>query len=49
MIVVIALLLLVVGTCLLLVGSDWFLDGAGDLARMLGISALGFWEFCSQD
>lgn len=40
MMVVIALLLLVVGTCLLLVGSDWFLDGAGDLARMLGISAL---------
>jgi cation:H+ antiporter len=40
MMVVIAILLLVVGTCLLLVGSDWFLDGASDLARTLGISAL---------
>ena len=36
----IALFLLVVGTGLLLVGSDWFLDGAGDLARALGISTL---------
>src|SRR5260370_32559638 len=36
----IALLLLVVGTGLVLVGSDWFLDGAGDLARALGMSAL---------
>jgi len=35
-----ALFLLVVGTGLLLVGSDWFLDGAGDLARALGISTL---------
>ena len=34
------LLLLVVGTALLLTGADWFLDGAGDLARALGISAL---------
>lgn len=40
MIVIIALFLLVIGTGLLLVGSDWFLDGAGDLARTLGISAL---------
>lgn len=40
MMVAFALLLLVVGTCLLLVGSDWFLDGAGDLAHRLGISAL---------
>ncbi len=35
-----ALFLLVVGTGLLLAGSDWFLDGAGDLARTLGISTL---------
>ncbi len=35
-----ALGLLVIGTLLLLVGADWFLDGAGDLARALGISAL---------
>lgn len=35
-----ALFLLVVGTGLLLAGSDWFLDGAGDLARALGMSAL---------
>jgi len=31
---------LAVGTALLLVGADWFLDGAGDLARSLGVSAL---------
>jgi cation:H+ antiporter len=37
---IIALFLLVVGTGLLLVGADWFLDGAGDLARALGMSAL---------
>jgi cation:H+ antiporter len=37
---VIALFLLVVGTGLLLVGADWFLDGASDLARALGLSAL---------
>jgi cation:H+ antiporter len=37
---VFAIFLLVIGTGLLLVGSDWFLDGAGDLARTLGISAL---------
>lgn len=35
-----ALGLLAVGTILLLVGADWFLDGAGDLARALGVSAL---------
>ena len=38
--IVIALFLLVVGTGLLLAGADWFLDGAGDLARALGVSAL---------
>jgi cation:H+ antiporter len=36
----IALFLLVTGICLLLFGADWFLDGAGDLARALGMSAL---------
>ena len=36
----IALGLLVVGTLLLVLGADWFLDGAGDLARALGMSAL---------
>jgi cation:H+ antiporter len=36
----IALFLLVVGTGLLLFGADWFLDGASDLARALGISVL---------
>lgn len=35
-----ALFLLLVGTALLVVGADWFLDGAGDLARDLGVSAL---------
>jgi cation:H+ antiporter len=35
-----ALGLLAVGTVLLVVGADWFLDGAGDLARSLGVSAL---------
>ncbi len=35
-----ALGLLLIGTVLLVVGADWFLDGAGDLARALGISAL---------
>ncbi len=35
-----ALGLLIVGTVLLVVGADWFLDGAGDLARTLGVSAL---------
>jgi cation:H+ antiporter len=35
-----ALGLLVVGTLLLVLGADWFLDGAGDLARALGVSAL---------
>ncbi len=38
--VVIAFTLLVLGTALLLLGADWFLDGASDLARALGISAL---------
>jgi cation:H+ antiporter len=37
---VIALFLLVVGTGLLLLGADWFVDGAGDLARAFGISGL---------
>ena len=37
---VIDLGLLVVGTVLLLAGADWFVDGAGDLARALGVSAL---------
>ena len=31
---------LAIGTGLLLVGADWFLDGAGDLVRSLGVSAL---------
>ncbi len=35
-----AVFLLIVGSGLLLLGADWFLDGAGDLARALGISAL---------
>src|SRR5437588_850156 len=35
-----ALGLLLIGTVLLVVGADWFLDGAGDLARALGMSAL---------
>jgi cation:H+ antiporter len=35
-----ALGLLLIGTMLLVVGADWFLDGAGDLARVLGVSAL---------
>ncbi len=35
------LALLVVGTSLLMLGADWFLDGAGDLTRALGVSALG--------
>ncbi len=35
-----ALGMLIVGTLLLLLGADWFLDGAGDLARSLGVSAL---------
>ncbi len=32
--------LLVVGTLLLVLGADWFVDGAGDLARSLGVSTL---------
>src|ERR1700676_4919921 len=35
-----ALGLLTFGTLLLVVGADWFLDGAGDLARAFGVSAL---------
>ena len=35
-----ALGLFVAGTLLLLLGADWFLDGVGDLARALGVSAL---------
>ncbi|HEU5381025.1 MAG TPA: sodium:calcium antiporter [Ktedonobacteraceae bacterium] len=35
-----AILLLVIGTALLLLGADWFMDGASDLARALGVSAL---------
>lgn len=38
--VLVALGLLAGGTILLLAGADWFVDGAGDLARALGISAL---------
>jgi cation:H+ antiporter len=38
--VLFALGLLAGGTLLLLQGADWFVDGAGDLARALGISAL---------
>ena len=32
--------LLAVGTILLIKGADWFIDGVGELARALGISAL---------
>ncbi|GHO84048.1 sodium:calcium antiporter [Dictyobacter formicarum] len=32
--------LLLIGTILLLAGADWFVDGAGDLARALGVSVL---------
>lgn len=35
-----ALGLLLIGVVLLLMGADWFLDGANDLARTLGVSAL---------
>lgn len=35
-----ALVLLGIGTLLLVVGADWFLDGVADLARILGVSAL---------
>ncbi len=40
MTVLITLGLLIVGTVLLVYGADWFLDGASDVARGLGISAL---------
>src|SRR6266705_3165860 len=36
----IALGLLVMGTLLLVLGADWFLDGAGYLAGAVGVSAL---------
>src|SRR5713226_7181923 len=36
----IALGLLIVGTILLLIGADWFIDGAVDLGRAIGVSAL---------
>lgn len=36
----ITLALLAIGTLLLVLGADWFLDGVGDLARTLGISVL---------
>lgn len=32
--------LLLIGTVLLIIGADWFLDGAGDLGHDLGVSAL---------
>lgn len=32
--------LLLIGTVSLIIGADWFLDGAGDLGRDLGVSAL---------
>ncbi len=35
-----ALGLFVIGAVLLIVGADWFLDGASDVARDLGLSAL---------
>ena len=35
-----ALVLLVIGMLLLVLGADWFLDGAGDLARALRVSPL---------
>lgn len=35
-----ALGLLLIGTVLLVIGADWFVDGAGDLARALGLSTL---------
>src|SRR5438034_7679894 len=38
--VLFALGLLAGGTLLLLQGADWFVDGAADLARALGVSAL---------
>jgi len=38
--VLFALALLAGGTILLLKGADWFVDGAGDLASALGVSAL---------
>jgi len=36
----VAVLLFACGTALLLLGADWFLDGASDLARILGMSPL---------
>lgn len=40
MILLFALILLLIGTVLLVAGADWFLDGAADLARDLGVSGL---------
>lgn len=40
MTVVIDLAIMVLGTVLLLYGSDWFLDGVRDLSQMLRVSAL---------
>ncbi len=40
MALVIALALLLGGTIALVKGADWFTDGAGDLAKALGVSAL---------
>src|SRR5579859_641785 len=40
LLLILALGLLLVGTVLLVIGADWFLDGTGDLARALGMSAL---------
>ena len=36
----VALALMVVGTVLLVRGSDWLIDGIGDWARLLGVSAV---------
>jgi cation:H+ antiporter len=36
----VAMALLVGGALLLLRGADWFMDGVGDLARVLGVSAV---------
>ena len=38
--ILLAVLLLLIGTLLLIFGADWFLDGASDLSRALGVSAL---------
>lgn len=38
--VAVALALVAVGTLLLVRGADWFVDGVGDLARLMGVSAV---------